>query len=91
VYSDKPKEPITNINPHINSQRTLVDGLVADYLHYAQYGHIIPVYEGTGTLSCSCCTDRNRENVRTMLGFPIIKSGTWVRTSYIFGGRDMSS
>jgi hypothetical protein len=52
VYSDKPKEPITNIKPHINPQRTLVDGLVADYLHYAQYGHIIPVYEGTGTLSC---------------------------------------
>lgn len=70
VYSDKPKESITNINPHINPQRTLVDGLVADYLHYAQYGHIIPVYEGTDTLSCSCCTDRNRENVRTMLGFP---------------------
>jgi hypothetical protein len=30
VYSEKPKEPITNINPHINPQRTLVDGLVAD-------------------------------------------------------------
>jgi hypothetical protein len=61
------EEPITNIKPHINPQRTLVDGLVDDYLHYAQYGHIIPVYEGTGTLSCSCCTDRNRENVRTIL------------------------
>lgn len=70
VYRDKPKEPLTNINPHINPHRTLVDGLVADYLHYAQYGHIIPVYEGTGSLSCACCTERNRENVRTMLGFP---------------------
>ena len=49
---------------------TLVDGLVADYLHYARYGHIIPVYEGTSANSCPCCTDRNRENVRTLLGFP---------------------
>ena len=49
---------------------TLVDGLVADYLHYSRYGHVIPVYEGTSSNSCPCCTDRNRQNVRTLLGFP---------------------
>lgn len=77
VYRDAPDEPMTKTPPQkINPQKTLVDGLVADYLHYAQYGHIIPVYEGTGTLSCSCCTDRNRENVRTMLGFPTNTSGS---------------
>ncbi|KAL4235917.1 hypothetical protein ACF0H5_004307 [Mactra antiquata] len=49
---------------------TLVDGLVADYLHYARYGHVIPVYEGTSSSTCPCCTDRNRQNVRSLLGFP---------------------
>ncbi|XP_033738075.1 uncharacterized protein LOC117325744 [Pecten maximus] len=53
-----------------NDSHTLVDGLVADYLHYAAYGHIIPVYEGIGQLQCSCCNDRNRENVRNLLGLP---------------------
>ena len=51
-------------------QHTLVDGLVADYLHYARYGHVIPMYEGTGVTTCPCCIDRNRQNVRTLLGFP---------------------
>lgn len=53
-----------------NDSHTLVDGLVADYLHYAAYGHIIPVYEGIGQLQCTCCNDRNRENVRNLLGLP---------------------
>ena len=51
-------------------KHTLVDGLVADYLHYARYGHVIPMYEGTGLTTCPCCIDRNRQNVRTLLGFP---------------------
>ncbi|XP_061192753.1 uncharacterized protein LOC133200955 [Saccostrea echinata] len=54
----------------VDTTNTLVDGLVADYLHFAQYGHIIPLYEGSSNLTCPCCTDRNRENVRTLLGFP---------------------
>ncbi|XP_048763201.1 uncharacterized protein LOC125671483 [Ostrea edulis] len=54
----------------VDTTNTLVDGLVADYLHYAKYGHIIPLYEGSSNLTCSCCTERNRENVRTLLGFP---------------------
>lgn len=51
-------------------RHTLVDGLVADYLHYARYGHVIPMYEGTGATTCPCCIDRNRQNVRSLLGFP---------------------
>ncbi|KAL3868087.1 hypothetical protein ACJMK2_040924 [Sinanodonta woodiana] len=63
------KKSFISVNPqHVND--TLVDGLVADYLHYARYGHIIPVYEGTSLSSCPCCTMRNRENVRSLLGFP---------------------
>lgn len=82
VYKEPPMEPLTEIPPpQSNPHKTIVDGLVADYLHYAQYGHIIPVYEGTGSLSCSCCTDRNRENVRTMLGFPSNPSDKYATTS----------
>lgn len=58
-----------NLTPK-DVNHTLVDGLVADYLHYARYGHVIPVYEGSSPTSCPCCTDRNRQNVRTLLGFP---------------------
>ena len=63
---DRPLSPIDTTN-------TLVDGVVADYLHYAKYGHVIPIYEGSGSLTCPCCTDRNRENVRTLLGFPNVE------------------
>lgn len=59
----------------VDTTDTLVDGLVADYLHFAQYGHIIPLYEGSSDLTCPCCTDRNRENVRTLLGFPTNQKG----------------
>jgi len=73
-YRPKPSEPSPRLSKQpmapLNVNHTLVDGIVADYLHFAKYGHIIPVYEGTGTSSCPCCTDRNRENVRTLLGFP---------------------
>jgi len=58
----------TPVHPVNNA---VVDGLVADYLHYAAYGHIIPIYEGTGNMTCPCCTVRNQENVRTLLGFPV--------------------
>ncbi|KAK3091469.1 hypothetical protein FSP39_020025 [Pinctada imbricata] len=62
VY-EKPLAPI-------DTRHTLVDGVVADYLHYAKYGHVIPIYEGSGIQACPCCTDRNKENVRSLLGFP---------------------
>ena len=62
------KEPVP-LGP-VDVNHTLVDGLVADYLHYARYGHVIPMYEGTGVTTCPCCIDRNRQNVRTLLGFP---------------------
>lgn len=82
VYKEPPTEPLKEIpSTQSNPQNTLVDGLVADYLHYAQYGHIIPVYEGTSSLSCSCCTDRNRENVRTMLGFPSNSSDKYANSN----------
>lgn len=70
-YAYEPKKEvhkINNISPK-DVNHTLVDGLVADYLHYARYGHVIPVYEGSSATSCPCCTTRNRENVRTLLGF----------------------
>ena len=28
------------------------------------------MYEGIGNLTCPCCTGRNRQNVRTLLGLP---------------------
>lgn len=62
------KEPIP-VGP-LDVNHTLVDGLVADYLHYTRYGHVIPMYEGTSATTCPCCLDRNRQNVRTLLGFP---------------------
>lgn len=63
------KQPQRPVSPK-DVNHTIVDGLVADYLHYARYGHVIPVYEGTSSSTCPCCTDRNRQNVRTLLGFP---------------------
>lgn len=75
----RPKENTPPISPRtkesfplspIDVKHTLVDGLVADYLHYARYGHVIPMYEGTSASTCPCCIDRNRQNVRTLLGFP---------------------
>ncbi|XP_045160237.2 uncharacterized protein LOC123525335 [Mercenaria mercenaria] len=71
-YIYEPKKEIVrhhDLSPK-DVNHTLVDGLVADYLHYARYGHVIPVYEGTSSTTCPCCTDRNRQNVRTLLGFP---------------------
>lgn len=68
-----PQTPRKRIEPApspADVKHTLVDGLVADYLHYARYGHVIPMYEGTGVTTCPCCVDRNRQNVRTLLGFP---------------------
>lgn len=51
-----------------------VDQVVADYLHYAKYGQVMPVLYGGGTgvgsigtgggLNCACCTDRNRESMK---------------------------
>ena len=61
-----PNDPLAPLD----IRHTIVDGLVADYLHYARYGHVIPMYEGTSISTCPCCTDRNRQNVRTLLGFP---------------------
>lgn len=52
------------------TERKLVDTLVADYLCNNNFGHVIPVYEGTGLKTCACCTNRNRENVRNVLGLP---------------------
>lgn len=71
-YDLKPKyyPPTAKYLPPKEVSHTLVDGLVADYLHFARYGHVIPVYEGTSVTTCPCCTDRNRQNVRTLLGFP---------------------
>ena len=71
-YIQEPKKAIPihyDLSPK-DVNHTIVDGLVADYLHYARYGHVIPVYEGTSSMSCPCCTDRNRQNVRSLLGFP---------------------
>lgn len=65
----KLQHPYPVVSPK-DVNHTIVDGLVADYLHYARYGHVIPVYEGTSSNTCPCCTDRNRQNVRTLLGFP---------------------
>lgn len=65
----------------LDTTSTLVDGLVADYLHFARYGHIIPLYEGSSNLTCPCCTERNRENVRTLLGFPSNQGGKKARHS----------
>ncbi|KAH3696915.1 uncharacterized protein LOC127861399 isoform X1 [Dreissena polymorpha] len=75
VESQKPKKEVfkMQMSSHLTPKdlnHTLVDGLVADYLHYSRYGHVIPVYEGSSATSCPCCTDRNRQNVRTLLGFP---------------------
>lgn len=70
-YIFEPKKEVpkaTHISPK-DVNHTIVDGLVADYLHFARYGHVIPVYEGSSATTCPCCTDRNRENVRTLLGF----------------------
>jgi len=64
------KMQMTNHLSPKDVNHTLIDGLVADYLHYSRYGHVIPVYEGTSATSCPCCTDRNRQNVRSLLGFP---------------------
>ncbi|XP_052774808.1 uncharacterized protein LOC128213263 [Mya arenaria] len=71
----KPKKEVfkMQMTSHLTPKdvnHTLVDGLVADYLHYSRYGHVIPVYEGSSVTTCPCCTDRNRQNVRTLLGFP---------------------
>lgn len=68
-------EPKKDFHKHVplspmDVNHTIVDGLVADYLHVSRYGHVIPVYEGTSESTCPCCTDRNRQNVRTLLGFP---------------------
>ena len=73
-FSPRPKDgntydPAAPPEP-LDINHTLVDGLVADYLHYARYAHVIPMYEGTSVSTCPCCTDRNRQNVRTLLGFP---------------------
>ncbi|VDI72669.1 Hypothetical predicted protein [Mytilus galloprovincialis] len=54
----------------LQSQRKIVDTMIDDYLCNHNYGHVIPWYEGTGVLTCECCTDRNRENVRNVLGLP---------------------
>lgn len=71
---DEPKKEFQKpFRPDITPKdvnHSIVDGLVADYLHYARYGHVIPVYEGSSSNTCPCCTDRNRQNVRTLLGFP---------------------
>lgn len=71
-YVHAPKQDFhkqASLSP-MNVNHTIVDGLVADYLHFSRYGHVIPVYEGTSVTTCPCCTDRNRQNVRTLLGFP---------------------
>lgn len=62
---------------------TAVDQVVADYLHYARYGQVMPVLYGDSTgmggagigggigsgggLSCACCMERNRESTRKKL------------------------
>lgn len=86
----KPKdhEVVTNIIDNVNQRRSfarkkseqreterkLIDTIVADYLCNNNFGHVIPVYEGTGIKTCSCCTSRNRENVRNVLGLPTERS-----------------
>lgn len=60
----------------LRTERNLVDNMVADYLCNNNYGHVIPVYEGTGISTCACCTNRNRENVRNSLGLPPDPSNT---------------
>lgn len=64
--------PRSSVEPN----QTLIDGVVADYLHFARYGHIIPVYEGTSTTACPCCNERNKQNVQSLLGIPR-KNATW--------------
>lgn len=69
-YTSKKRAPAPIVNKEpMDQNHTIIDGLVADYLHYARYGHVIPVYEGTSSTSCPCCTGRNRQNVRSLLGF----------------------
>ncbi|KAJ8310967.1 hypothetical protein KUTeg_011481 [Tegillarca granosa] len=63
-------------SPRVEPNQTLIDGVVADYLHFARYGHIIPVYEGTSTTACPCCNERNKQNVQSLLGIPR-KNATW--------------
>ncbi|GFS15003.1 hypothetical protein ElyMa_006760300 [Elysia marginata] len=64
-------------------QYTAVDQVVADYLHYARYGQVMPVLYGDSTgmggagigggvgpgggLSCACCVERNRDSTRRKL------------------------
>ncbi|GFO10807.1 hypothetical protein PoB_003731200 [Plakobranchus ocellatus] len=74
-----PKPKMKPSERHYNN----VDQVVADYLHYARYGQVMPVLHGDSTgmggagigggvgpgggLSCACCVDRNRENTMKKL------------------------
>ena len=65
------------------SLSSAVDQVVADYLHYARYGQVMPVLHGDSTgmggagigggagpgggLSCACCVERNRDSTRKRL------------------------
>lgn len=60
----------------MKTERAVVDTLVADYLCNHHYGYVIPIYEGTGVQACPCCTNRNRENVRHVLGITPDPSNT---------------
>ncbi|XP_067679905.1 uncharacterized protein [Haliotis asinina] len=77
---DPRKEPAHKPRPQpqprkpANPTDTSVDQVVADYLHYAKYSAAIPVktdtWDRNDTLYCSCCSDRNSENMRRKRGLP---------------------
>ncbi len=60
--------------PERSEEQDSIDQVVSDYLHYARYSASLPVQTELGNtdrhLYCSCCTERNRENIRRQRGFP---------------------
>lgn len=71
--TQKPRSEPQSRKP-VSQPDTSVDQVVADYLHYAKYSAAVPVktesWDSNETLYCSCCSDRNSENIRRKRGLP---------------------